>query len=76
MGQVPRVRILIDEETTIDELRVYGSPWQPWFHDWAYNFEPGPGIFAHASSYPQLPSPSDLLRVPVYSSVSATYAIR
>lgn len=38
--QFPRVEILIDEDTHIGEHRVYGSPWQPWFHDWAYNFSP------------------------------------
>lgn len=20
-----------------DNVRIYGSPWQPWFHDWAFN---------------------------------------
>jgi predicted phosphodiesterase len=37
----PRVEVLIDEETIIDGLRVYASPWQPWFYNWAYNFRPG-----------------------------------
>ena len=30
--------ILIDQELTIDGLKIYGSPWQPWFCDWAFNF--------------------------------------
>jgi Icc-related predicted phosphoesterase len=32
---------LQDAATTIEGVRVYGSPWQPWFHDWAFNFRPG-----------------------------------
>jgi Icc-related predicted phosphoesterase len=27
-------------------LRIYGSPWQPWFLDWAFNLERGPEIRA------------------------------
>jgi Icc-related predicted phosphoesterase len=37
----PRVELLIDQETVVFGMRVYGSPWQPWFNDWAYNFETG-----------------------------------
>ena len=28
---------LQDSEVTIQGLRIYGSPWQPWFLDWAFN---------------------------------------
>lgn len=28
---------LQDNLITIDGLKIYGSPWQPWFHDWAFN---------------------------------------
>ena len=31
---------LEDSSVTIDGLKIYGSPWQPWFYDWAFNFEP------------------------------------
>lgn len=30
---------LEDESTEIDGVKFYGSPWQPWFYDWAFNFE-------------------------------------
>ena len=33
----PVCNILIDREIVIDGIKFYGSPWQPWFHDWAYN---------------------------------------
>lgn len=29
---------LQDSEIVIDGIKFYGSPWQPWFHDWAFNF--------------------------------------
>ncbi len=35
---------LQDQEVTIDGVRFYGSPWQPWFYDWAFNLERGPEI--------------------------------
>jgi Icc-related predicted phosphoesterase len=41
-SKFPRVQVLLDGETTIEGKRVFGSPWQPWFHDWAFNFAPGP----------------------------------
>ena len=28
---------LFDREVTVCGLRIYGSPWQPAFHDWAFN---------------------------------------
>jgi Icc-related predicted phosphoesterase len=32
---------LQDELTEWEGLKIYGSPWQPWFYDWAFNlYEP------------------------------------
>ena len=28
---------LQDAAATIEGLKVYGTPWQPWFYDWAFN---------------------------------------
>lgn len=33
----PSVKMLIDEGVEIEGLKIYGSPWQPWFWDWAFN---------------------------------------
>ncbi len=30
----------------IEGIHIYGSPWQPWFHDWAFNLRRGPEIRA------------------------------
>lgn len=32
---------LQDTGTTIDGVRFWGSPWQPWFFDWAFNAPKG-----------------------------------
>jgi Icc-related predicted phosphoesterase len=37
---------LEDEAVTLDGVRFWGSPWQPWFFDWAFNLERGPEIRA------------------------------
>lgn len=35
---------LQDSETTINGLRIYGSPWQPTFFNWAFNLDRGERI--------------------------------
>lgn len=35
---------LQDEGTCIDGVNFWGSPWQPWFMDWAWNAQRGPDI--------------------------------
>ena len=29
---------LQDEQFIFDGVKIWGSPWQPWFYDWAFNF--------------------------------------
>lgn len=44
---------LEDEEITLDGVRIYGSPWQPWFHNWAFNLHRGPEIDAKWQRIPE-----------------------
>jgi predicted phosphohydrolase len=44
---------LEDQETTVEGLRIWGSPWQPWFFDWAFNLERGPEIRAKWDLIPE-----------------------
>ena len=44
---------LQDQEITIDGVKFYGSPWQPWFYDWAFNLERGPEIRAKWDLIPE-----------------------
>jgi Icc-related predicted phosphoesterase len=36
-----RAIYLQDETVLLDGVKFYGSPWQPWFHDWAFNLPRG-----------------------------------
>ena len=49
---------LQDQAVTVDGIRFYGSPWQPWFHDWAFNLRPGAEI---AANWDLIPSGIDVL---------------
>lgn len=35
---------LQDQAATIEGLKFWGSPWQPWFYDWAFNLKRGPQL--------------------------------
>lgn len=35
---------LQDRGVTLDGVRFWGSPWQPWFYDWAFNLPRGAAI--------------------------------
>jgi predicted phosphodiesterase len=35
---------LEDQEATVAGLRIWGSPWQPWFYSWAFNLHRGAPI--------------------------------
>lgn len=49
---------LEDDETTVEGLRIWGSPWQPWFYDWAFNLQRGPEI---AAKWALIPTGIDVL---------------
>ncbi len=44
---------LEDELATVAGLRIWGSPWQPWFYDWAFNLQRGPEIDAKWQLIPE-----------------------
>ena len=49
---------LQDSSTEIKGLKIYGSPWQPWFYDWAFNLQRGPEI---AEKWALIPESTDIL---------------
>ena len=49
---------LQDESVTIDGIKFYGSPWQPWFYDWAFNLKRGKDI---AEKWAMIPEDTDVL---------------
>jgi Icc-related predicted phosphoesterase len=40
----PGVTYLQDRAVEIEGVRFWGAPWQPWFHDWAFNLARGPEL--------------------------------
>ena len=52
------ITYLQDAEATVGGLRFYGSPWQPAFHDWAFNLPRGPAL---AAVWAKIPDRVDVL---------------
>lgn len=49
---------LNDSGLQIDGFNIWGSPIQPWFHDWAFNRKPGEDIKKH---WDMIPLQTDIL---------------
>lgn len=54
----PGIIYLNDSGTTIDGIKVWGSPVTPWFFSWAFNKRRGEGIRKH---WNLIPTDTDLL---------------
>lgn len=49
---------LLDEAIVLDGLTIYGSPWQPYFFNWAFNLPRGS---ASAKVWRKIPTKTDIL---------------
>lgn len=49
---------LEDEAVVLEGVKFYGSPWQPWFFDWAFNLPRGPEL---AAVWARIPEDTDVL---------------
>ena len=49
---------LEDSFVEIEGIKIYGSPWQPWFFDWAFNLQRGEEIKA---KWDLIPADTDVL---------------
>ncbi len=49
---------LEDESVEIEGLKIYGSPWQPWYGGWAFNVERGPAL---AEKWARIPDDTQIL---------------
>lgn len=57
-----RVTYLNSESAVIVGIKIWGSPWTPWFQDWAFNFAQGPeGERQAEKHYATIPSDTQLL---------------
>jgi Icc-related predicted phosphoesterase len=44
LEQIGGAHYLQDECVILNGIEFYGSPWQPWFHNWAFNLQRGSDI--------------------------------
>ncbi len=58
VGQTNGIVYLQDESVVIHGLRIYGSPWQPRFQDWAFNLDRGAPL---AAKWALIPDDVDVL---------------
>lgn len=49
---------LQDEAVTLEGVTFYGSPWQPWFYDWAFNLQRGEAL---QKVWAKIPDSTDVL---------------
>lgn len=54
----PELTYLEDSGITIEGRRFWGAPWQPWFHDWAFNLSRGPEL---ARCWQRIPEETEVL---------------
>lgn len=54
----PHVIYLNDDYVMVEKLKIWGSPVQPWFHNWAFNRQRGAEIKQH---WDLIPNDIDLL---------------
>jgi Icc-related predicted phosphoesterase len=51
---------LEDSFVVVDGIKIYGTPWQPWFYDWAFNLKRGDEL---AAKWKLIPDDTDVLLV-------------
>ena len=68
----PNVTYLEDNSVIIDGIKIYGSPWQPRFYNWAFNVDRGEAI---AKKWEKIPTDVDILIThgPVFGILDQTY---
>jgi Icc-related predicted phosphoesterase len=57
-GVLTNAIYLLDESVEIDGIKIYGSPWQPWFNDWAFNLQRGKPL---QEKWESIPEDTDIL---------------
>ena len=56
-----RCHYLQDAGLELFGLRIWGTPWQPWFYDWAFNAPRRDGEEFLASKFDAIPGDTDIV---------------
>lgn len=57
-AEITAAHYLQDEALELEGIKIYGSPWQPRFCDWAFNLDRGPAL---ARVWARIPEDTDVL---------------
>jgi Icc-related predicted phosphoesterase len=57
-GRITNAVYLEDEAVTVEGVKIYGSPWQPFFGGWAFNLRRGPDL---AAKWAMIPDDTQIL---------------
>jgi Icc-related predicted phosphoesterase len=55
------ITYLVDEPAVVGGVKFYGSPWQPWFYDWAFNFPQDDGGVVARRTWAKIPHDTHVL---------------
>lgn len=58
LKKYPSITYLNTSGITIDGVKIWGCPYQPWFHNWAFNVERGPELKHY---WDKIPLDTDIL---------------
>jgi len=61
LAEAPAVTYLQDSSATIDGVKFYGSPWQPNYYDWAFQFPANDGGVAAKQHWEKIPTDTNIL---------------
>lgn len=56
-----RCHYLEDAAIELSGLKIWGTPWQPWFHDWAFNAPRRDGEAFLAAKFEAIPDDTDIV---------------
>lgn len=61
LRSVPKLHYLEDEGVELHGLKIWGTPWQPWFYSWAFNAPQRGGEDFLAQKFDLIPDDTDII---------------
>lgn len=56
-SRFPSITYLNDTETEVEGYKIWGSPWTPWFNNWAFNLD----VYQQAKHWNKIPDDVEIL---------------
>lgn len=75
LAEFPGITYLQDSGAELEGVKFYGSPWQPWYYDWAFNFPHHDFEGVAAATWAKIPADTNILvtHTPPRGILDATY---